>query len=1105
MNNDYESLRNDFKRFLKRFRWRLLGFNLLKYCIIVLLYFLFYLSFYYVLGHSFIPGVIFKTFLYVFFCTGFIFITAVWLFRPLWSFFLSGNLRKDVIFRNFLKYADTVPDIFVSLYCLAFRFSSVSGDSELKKAAFVQKYRNFAEGKNRVYNSFRKKFIRRAGAGVILVFVWVLAGGFLFRTYTEMADYRQVTVPVSDIVFRILNPSLEVEYGKPFQLRMGIEGEDFVNGHVFVCFGGGEFLMNKKDTCFVYDFSAVNNNIRFSFRTAGKESSFYEIRVLPTPEITDYRVTCVPPAYTGLKTEIMKNTTDFRTVYGSVLRFELGFSSLDSLFLERNGKSVLLNTEEKDRTSFSRKVTESGEYVLRGSNAYFARRNLMSFHVTCIPDLYPGIQVMEMQDSLRKSVFYFYGVITDDYGFSGLRFNYSTGGEYFTVMPVNILKNTTTQEFYFEFDFAQFAGTDESRIRYYFEVFDNDEISGPKSTRSDAQEYVVPDLNTVFEYNTDVSARLTTALSEAEKLAKDIVSDVREMQKKMLDNTVGNWEKQQMAKDIVEKKEKLQKLLEQVQEDNIKKNALNNTFARQDSLLAAKQEKIRELFDKIMDEDMKKLVAEFSKLSEEFSKEKFKELDEKLKLSFDQMSEELDRNIELLKRYQLEEQHGLLNQQLQQLRQQQQQLESMIKERKTAPDSLQSKSQNLKNKLEHIKNNYNRILEDNKQLDRPFDLKNLDKNFEELSQLIDKQNHNIQNKNNDSKLSEEIEDKINELTEEIKKQQQENFMKISVSENDIELIIQNILVISLSQEELMKQFSGVPAQSARYIELGRLQELKKSEYKIVKDSLSLLAKNNLMLASLLSDKFYDIEIKFGLLPDYIQNGKRNALLTDQQFIVSYLNDMALSLSEALQKSRSEEKGSGKEGAEQKGKKGNGKGKGSGQEDYGGLKKMQQGLKQQLENLISQMKKGEKGKLLQQGIGKMIRENELFRKSLNDFMSGSGALSPSEKQLLNEIQKLLEDNIRDLSNYSVTDNLKYRNNQIYNKLLLSEKASKEREEYEERRKSVTAAETKYKRPESYFKPEKRTVLMRSDLKKADLLLNPFYKNMYNNYYIKLGDE
>lgn len=397
------------------------------------------------------------------------------------------------------------------------------------------------------------------------------------------------------------------------------------------------------------------------------------------------------------------------------------------------------------------------------------------------------------------------------------------------------------------------------------------------------------------------------------------------------------------------------------------------------------------------------------------------------------------------------------------------------------------------------------MLNDNQQLSKPFDLKKMSDDFSELSQMIDKQKDNISNKKDNSKTSEDIKEKSGEISKELEEQRQQNFTKMSIPENDIELIIQNILVISLSQEELLKQFSETPAQSARYNELGRLQDLKKMEYKIVKDSLSLLAKSNLMLASVLSDKFYDIEIKFGLLPGYIQNNKRSELSREQQYIISYLNDMALALSDALQKSQSEGKGSGK-GSDQKGKKGNGEGQGSGKEGYEGMKKIQSGLKKQLENLISQMKNGEKGKPLQQGVSNMIRENELFRKSLNDFMSQAATLSPAERQLLNEINQLLDDNIRDLSNYSISDNLMYRNNQVYNKLLLSEKASKEREEYEEKRKSVTATEMKYKRPEAYFKSaERRIRMVKTDLNKSDMKLNPYFKSLYNNYYIKLGDE
>lgn len=106
--------------------------------------------------------------------------------------------------------------------------------------------------------------------------------------------------------------------------------------------------------------------------------------------------------------------------------------------------------------------------------------------------------------------------------------------------------------------------------------------------------------------------------------------------------------------------------------------------------------------------------------------------------------------------------------------------------------------------------------------------------FSELSQMIDKQKDNISNKKDNSKTSEDIKEKSGEISKELEEQRQQNFTKMSIPENDIELIIQNILVISLSQEELLKQFSETPAQSARYNELGRLQDLKKWNIRLSK-------------------------------------------------------------------------------------------------------------------------------------------------------------------------------------------------------------------------------------------------------------------------------
>ena len=845
-------------------------------------------------------------------------------------------------------------------------------------------------------------------------------------------------------------------------------------------------------------------DLKFYFKTQDQTSDSYLLRVLPTPSIDGYRVVAIPPAYIGKEPEILTNTVDLQVLYGSVLQFELTYSNLDSLFFEDKEQSISIPLKSVSKTDFSRQIKASGEYILSGSNAYFSHRQLLNFNIICISDLYPGIQITEIQDSLKNSLHYFYGVITDDYGFSDLCFNYSLGTDRTVVVPVSFMKNLNTQEFYFSFDFAEFAGTDKTEINYYFEVFDNDNLSGPKSTRSSRLIYRIPDLNTIFDYNREVSQSVNNDLKKAEKIAGEIVTGIQDLREKLLDNTTDDWEKQQLSKEVVRKKEQLDRLLEAVKENNQKKSDLNRSFTVQDSLLIDKQKKIQDLLDRLMDSEIKQLLDEFSKLSEEFSKDKFKNLDERMEFTFDQVSEELDRNIELLKRFQIEERHDLISKQIDRLKSDQARLERLLENKSFDRDSAYSRNKSILNDLRTIENNYEELITENSTLSEPFDLKDFKTDFDRLSWKMQQQRQNISGNKKDKKLSEEIEDDLFELSKRMKQQQERNFVNKSLPQNDIELIIQNILIISLSQEELLQQFSDVQAQSLKYNELGRIQDLKRQEYKIIKDSLSVLAKSNLMLASLLDRKFYDLEVKFGLLPGYIQDNRRSDLLREQHYIINYLNDIALSLTDALQKAKEEVNRSGKRRGEKNSDKKRQRNS-SGDSGYPKMKQFQRNLKKQLEDLVSQMKNGEKGKPLHQRISNMIRENELFRKSLNEFISEAGSMSSREKQLLNEINQLIDQNIRDMANYSVSGQLINRNNLIYNKLLMSEKASKEKEDFEDKRKSESATQTRFHRPEQMFEFQKKSAFIKTDIQKSDLKLNTYFKSMYNHYYIKLGNE
>lgn len=1098
MDSEYHCLIGDLKHILRVFRIKLLLFHLLRGGVIIGGTILLSLFFYFLCGSLFQFTVLSKTIFYYSFFFSLFFEVLVFIGYPLICFFLYTFYENDRLLKVAIKYIPFHSDVFVFLYHIAFHGDHMKGDEQLKRAAFVQKY-NFLRS-NHLLPVFSNRFLFKQLFLFVILFILFIFNFHNFALiYSDLIDYNIVKSKYA-LSFQVQNETLEVETGKDIRLKLKVENDDYVVEQVFICYGGGEFLMTKEDSIFIYDFEVVNNDIQLYFKALNQESRIYKIKVLPTPLITEYKVVCVPPVYTNLKAEVLQNTVDFRVLYGSHLKFDFKVMNTDTLCLENESQLSEIPLDH-NTASLNLNIHHSGVFNICGSNSDFKIKNLLSFNVICIPDLYPVIQISEIQDSLRNSVHYFYGVITDDYGFSALRFNYSLDNQSTTVIPIPFSKQLNSQEFYFSFDFAEFAGLDKSIVHYYFEVFDNDDISGPKSTRSAQQNYHVPDLNTVFDSNLEMNHVVNISLGQAEKLTSEIVSGIKELQKKMLGGNMDNWEQQQLVKDILQKKEKLDQFLHTVRENNLKKLDLNKSFTNQDSVLIEKQKQIQDLLDNIMDDEMKNLMKEFSKLSDEFSKEQFKNLDDKMRLSFDQMTDELDRNIELLKRFQIEERHDLISKQLDQLIKDQEKLSNATEKN----DSLSIWSQHIKESIKYINKNYHDLIKDNSDLSEPYFLNQFESSFENLNQKIGRQDELMSKDKIDKQLSENIIKELEDFSDEIKKQQEQNFVNNLLPQNDIELIIQNILIISLSEEKLLKQFHKVESQSLAYTELGKLQDLKRQEYKIVKDSLSILAKSNLMLASLLNHKFYDIETKFGLLSGYIQDNKKSELIKEQQYIINYLNDIALALTDFLQKSKQAENDFDDNGENGSKPDHNGKKSSSGKSGYGVMKKFQNNLKEQLKNLVEKMENGEKGKPLQHGISNMIRENELFRKSLNDFISESGSLSNIEKQLLNEVNKLLDENIRDLANYSVSSQIINRNNLIYNKLVMSERASQEHEEFEEKRKSESASDAHFKRPDIQLNIRKKSSLIKSDFQKSDLKLTNYFKVMYNNYYIKLGDE
>ena len=95
-----------------------------------------------------------------------------------------------------------------------------------------------------------------------------------------------------------------------------------------------------------------------------------------------------------------------------------------------------------------------------------------------------------------------------------------------------------------------------------------------------------------------------------------------------------------------------------------------------------------------------------------------------------------------------------------------------------------------------------------------------------------------------------------------------------------------------------------------------------------------------------------------------------------------------------------------------------------------LKDAQKNLKEQLQQMIEQMKNGESGRMSEQ-IGKTLAQQEMMQQMVRELMMNSGVGS-SAKEQLKQINQLLEQNNVDLANKEITSAMISRHNLILNK-------------------------------------------------------------------------
>ncbi len=950
------------------------------------------------------------------------------------------------------------------------------------------------------YQSLKKSFYYFIIGFVIITTVFLFTPYVLSEGTSRIINYNTVYEKPAPFQFHFINYKNFIKRGDMLPVELNIEGE-YIPDKVYISIGNNLFLMNKDTRIknkFSFEIKNLNNEINISFVADNYHSKDYKIKVLAAPVLKDFLVEVFPPSYTNIPKFSLNNSGDLNIPYGSKVKWTFVSNYTDSVFIIFDSLQSTCN-RVGEQFLYERRFLKSTEYSVKLSNRFFTEKNKLTYQISIIPDLFPEINVQMLEDSLHFSSFYYMLNVTDDYGFTKLRFNYRIISSLDTTslisLPVEIVKSLKNQDVFYYFDFSKIqVPISNASIEYYFEIFDNDYISGYKSTRSPMLVYKALSLEQQKDKIDEYSKGTESYIEQSKKLVSEINKDIKEFRRKELNNELSEWEKKNFIKNINQKQKQLDNLIEKIKKENQRKNNLDDQLYKKNKDILEKQKEIQNILDQLMDEELKQLLKELEELQNKFDDNKFEQLRQKLDLSYEDLDKNLDKTLELLKRYQVEEKIQHISEDLEKLSKKQADLKNKdYKKSETERKKLEQKS--IENSLKRIQKDFEESLKKNSELKSPYQMQNMKDDFLDIQQNLQKIEEQIGKKSN-KKIKQQQQDASDKMQKLYKKMQdmlnEMNSMSMNMNMEDLRQIIENLNEFSFAQEDIYRKLQPTYATDPLYNQLMRKQNKLQNDFSIIKDSLNSLASRVIQMNQLINKELKNINYAMKTALKEFELLHRRAVMRQQRSIMNSTNILALyldELSDQLQQQMSQSgSGKGKKPMPQKAMQ--------------QLKQQQQNLKQQLEQLLEELKKsgGKKTGKVNEQIVKTLAEQEIFNKMLKDLQNSEG-ISPEGMKQLKEIKQISDKNINDLINKNISQELIRRNQQIKTRLLEAENAERKREQDKERE-SKEGKNLKREFPAEIEEFLKQKSKYKETLQKYNLDLNLYYKNLSKEYYQRI---
>jgi hypothetical protein len=825
----------------------------------------------------------------------------------------------------------------------------------------------------------------------------------------------------------------------------------------------------KPDSSGIYHtaFQTLRASTEYFARITDAESEHYRLIVKDRPSIRSFHIRLDYPAYTKISPKTMDEFVgDVMALTGTRITIS-GTSSKSlkeaSIQFETNTGLPLEIRGEKFSASIPI-LADNSYHISIVDEEGLSNSEPVQYQIKVVPDEYPTIAIIEPGRNIDIAGDQSLNLLLqakDDFGFSSMRLGYrlmksryeQTRTE-FTFTPIPFSADAVEQiELPFTWNLTNLNLVPEDVVEYFAEVFDNDNVKGPKSGRSNLYLLRLPSLDEVF---TDVDKEhersiddLKQSLEDAKKLKNDIESINRDLKK----NKDPDWQTQKKMEEMAKQYQQVQKKLDEVHsriEQMMQQMQQQNVLSKE---TMEKYLELQQLFQQLDATELQKALKQMQQRMPNISKEQLQQAMQNMTFSEEQFRQSIERTLNLLKRIQIEQKVDEVKKRAEELEKSEEELQevsSKSSDNSQKQQELPKKQADLAKKeqaMEREAADLQRRMEEFftempadklQKLLEQMQKQQLDQKMQQASQQM--QTGNMQSA---QQMQNQISQQLQQFSKQMEKMQQEMLQQQSqYVMNELRKASNDMLELSKDEEALKQQSQSAPQNSPQLRQNAQDQLEATQDLNNVIKGLSELSQKSFAVTPEMGKAIGEALARMNNAMHALDMRNGSTASQEQEQAMAALNRAAMQVQNALQAMMQ------------------GGGGGAG------------GLMQQLQRMAGQqmsinMQTQQMGGMSQQQAAeaaRLAKEQGAVRKSLEE-LNREAQQSSEQKKMLGDLQKIAEEMnevIRNLEQNNVNPETIKKQERILSRLLDASKSMHERD-YEKKRKAETGTQITRRSP------------------------------------------